>query len=132
MPHLWMCTAIHSRRGWKDYCLEVSEPVLILLVTQLCLTLATPRTVAHQAPLSMEFSRQEQWSGLPLPSPGDIPDSGIEPVSPALQETMVRFLTIWATKEAPSEPNLYSNYCLTSKLKVQGRNSPTAPQETLV
>ena len=42
-------------------------------------------TVAHQTPLSMVFSRQENWSGLPFPSPGDLPDPGIEPVSPALQ-----------------------------------------------
>ena len=41
--------------------------------------------VAPQAPLSMEFSRQEYWSGLPFPSPGDPPDPGIEPGSPALQ-----------------------------------------------
>ena len=40
---------------------------------------------AHQAPLGMEFSRQEYWSGLPFPSPGDLPDRGIEPRSPALQ-----------------------------------------------
>ena len=46
---------------------------------------ATPWTVAHQAPLSMGFSRQESWSGLPFPSPGDLPDTGIEPRSPALQ-----------------------------------------------
>ena len=43
---------------------------------------ATPWTVAHQAPLSMGFSRQEYWSGLPGPPPGDLPDPGIEPVSP--------------------------------------------------
>ena len=42
-------------------------------------------SVAHQASLSMEFSRQEYWSGLPIPSPGDLPNSGIEPWSPALQ-----------------------------------------------
>ena len=47
---------------------------------------ATPWTVAQQAPLSMGFSRQEHWSGLPFPSPGDLPDPGIEPRSPALQE----------------------------------------------
>ena len=45
----------------------------------------TPWTVAYQAPQSMEFSRQEYWSGLPFPSPGDLPNSGIEPRSPALQ-----------------------------------------------
>ena len=42
-------------------------------------------TVASQAPLSMESSRQEHWSGLPFPSPGDLPNPGIEPRSPALQ-----------------------------------------------
>ena len=46
---------------------------------------ATPWTVAHQALLSLGFSRQEHWSGLPFPSPGDLPDPGIEPGSPALQ-----------------------------------------------
>ena len=45
----------------------------------------TPWTVAYQAPLSMGFSRQECWSGLPFPSPGDLPDPGVEPGSPALQ-----------------------------------------------
>ena len=45
---------------------------------------ATPWTVGRQAPPSMEFSRQEHWSGLPFPSPGDLPNSGIEPGSPAL------------------------------------------------
>ena len=46
---------------------------------------ATPWTVAHQAPPSMGFSRQEYWSGLPFPSPGDLPNPGIEPRSPTLQ-----------------------------------------------
>ena len=45
---------------------------------------ATPWTVAHQAPPSVGFSRQEYWNGLPLPSPGDLPDPGIEPGSPTL------------------------------------------------
>ena len=45
---------------------------------------ATPGTVAYQAPQSMGFSRQEYWSGLPFPSPGDLPDQGIKPGSPAL------------------------------------------------
>jgi len=46
---------------------------------------ASPWTVARQSPLSMEFSRQEYWRGLPFPSPGDLPNSGIEPVSPTMQ-----------------------------------------------
>ena len=45
----------------------------------------TPWTVTYQAPHSMGFSREECWSGLPFPSPGDLPDPGIEPRSPALQ-----------------------------------------------
>ena len=55
--------------------------------------------VARQAPLSMGFSRQEYWSGLPFPSPGDLPDPGIEPVYPAL---VGGFFTTRATWEAPS------------------------------
>ena len=45
----------------------------------------TPWTVAYQGSLSMGFPRQEYWNGLPLPSPGDLPDPGIEPGSPTLQ-----------------------------------------------
>ena len=45
-------------------------------------------TIALQTPMSMGFSRQEYWSGLPLPSPGDLPDPGIEPASPALAMTI--------------------------------------------
>ena len=52
---------------------------------QVLLILVTPLTIACQARLSMGFSRQEYWSGLPFPSPGDLPDPGIEPRSPAMQ-----------------------------------------------
>ena len=51
---------------------------------------ATPWTVAYQAPLSMGFSRQQSWSGLPFPSPGDLPDPGIEPRSPALELKLIK------------------------------------------
>ena len=54
-------------------------------VAQSCPTLCNPWTVAHQASLSMGFSRQEYWSGSPFPSPGDLPDPEMEPTSPALQ-----------------------------------------------
>ena len=53
------------------------------LVAKSYLTLVTPWTVAHQAPLSLGFSRQEYWSGLPFPPQGDLPDPGIELTSPA-------------------------------------------------
>ena len=58
---------------------------MCVLVVQSYLTLCDLWTVAHQAPLSMEFSRQEYWSGWPFPSTGDLPDPGIKPRSPALQ-----------------------------------------------
>ena len=57
----------------------------------------TPWTVAYQAPPSMGFSRQEYWSGLPLPSPGDLPNPGIEPMSPAFQADAL-------TSEPPGKP----------------------------
>ena len=58
---------------------------------------ATPWTVAYQAPSSMRFSRQKYWSGLPFPSPGDLPDPGIKPGSPALQVDVL-------TSEPPGKP----------------------------
>ena len=60
----------------------------------------TPWTVARLAPLSMEFSRQEYWSGLPYPPPGDLPDPGIKPTSLALQADSLPFEPTW---EAPWE-----------------------------
>ena len=74
--------------GWAAVC-EVAESDALIeqqahtydtqvhVVTQSCPTLAAPWTVARQAPLSMGFSRQEDWSGQPFPSPGDLPDPGI-------------------------------------------------------
>ena len=63
-----------------------------------CPTLVTPWTVACQAPLSMGYSRQEYWNGLPFPLPGNLPDPGTEPGSPALQADPL--LT-----ELPEKPN---------------------------
>ena len=70
--------------------LEVGLKVLFLSHIRL---FVTPGPIAHQAPLSMTFSRQECWSGLPFPPPGDLPDPGIEPGSPELQ-----------ADSSPSEP----------------------------
>ena len=61
------------------------------------LLFATPWTVAHQAPPSMRFSRQEYWSGMPFPPPGDLPDPGIEPRSPSFQGNVL-------TSEPPGKP----------------------------
>ena len=67
-------------------------------VPQLCPIPVTPWAVAYQGPLSMGFSRQEYWSGLPFPSPGDLPNPGIKPGSPALQADSL-----------PSEPPWFLN-----------------------
>ena len=59
--------------------------VVAVLAAQSCLTLCNSMDYkAHQSPLSMKFSRQEHWNGLPFPSPGDLPDPGIKPRSPVL------------------------------------------------
>ena len=61
------------------------KPLTVSVQSLSCVQLfATPWTVAYQASLSIGFSRQQCWSGLPFPSPGDLPDPGIEPGSPAL------------------------------------------------
>ena len=70
------------------------------LVAKSYLTLASPWTVGCQAPLPMGFSRQEYWSGLPFPSPGDLPEPGIEPRSPTLQADAL-------TSVPPGKPSLY-------------------------
>ena len=67
-------------------------------VTQLCLTLVTPWTVTHQAPLFMGFSRQVYWSRWPFPSPGDLPDPATELRSPTLQ-----------AESSPTEPPVQRN-----------------------
>ena len=67
---------------------------------QSCSTLCDPMTVAPQAPRSTGFSRQEYWSGLPFPPPGDLPDPGIEPVSPGGPALARRF----STAEPPGKP----------------------------
>ena len=64
---------------------QVTFPQYEVLVAQLCLTLRDPMDYSPLGSPSMEFFRQESWSGLPFPSPGDLPHPGMEPRSPALQ-----------------------------------------------
>ena len=74
---------------YKPTCyLEPSEFMFVVLGVQSCLTLCDPMNCTHRASWSMGFLRQKYWSGLPFPSPGDLPEPGIQPtslVSPALQ-----------------------------------------------
>ena len=81
---------------------------------------ATPWIIAYQAPLSMGFSRQEYWSGLPFPSSGDFPDPGIEPGSPVFQAdalTSLRLLLFpsFSRWESLNSEGLYSP-CLTNRV----------------
>ena len=86
-------TIIHSCWGNTNLDPIFTDEGFLFLCVHVCVLsrfsrvqlFATPRTVAHQAPLSMRFSRQESWSGLPCPPPGDLPDPGTETRSPKLQ-----------------------------------------------
>ena len=109
------CTVhlIQSSKFWGvhpcGYCLFMSDSLWL------------PWTVACQTPLSMEFSRQECWSGLPFPSPGEFPDPGIKPVSFAPPELAGGFFTNWAIKEA-----LFWGERIINKLMPEARQSPTS------
>ena len=72
-----------STPGGTQHCKAVMH--VCVLVIQPCPSVCDPWTITSQAPLSLEFSRQEHWSALPFPSPGDLPNPGTEPVSPAFQ-----------------------------------------------
>ena len=97
--------------GWESRhpLITSSGTVLVkVLVAQSCLTLcncmeASPPVGEHGGLQSVEFSRQEYWSGLPFPSPGDLPNPGIEPRSSALEA----FFTNWAISEAPKKPDRF-------------------------
>ena len=90
--------------------LRMDRQVLALFFYLICTTListrvlsvsSSPWAVAHRAPLSMGFSRQEQWSGLPFPTPGDLPDPGIKPESPTLQADSLPSDLPGKTEKAP-------------------------------
>ena len=98
------------------------EPVGGGIVVKLCLTFATPWTVACQAPLSMGFCRQDCWSGGPFPSAGDLPNPGIKPRSPALQSDSLP-TELW------SNPLLGYNPCGHKKVR---HNLVTKQQATLL
>ena len=70
------------------------------MYAQSCPALCNPRTVAHQAPLSMGFPRQEYWSGYPFSHPEGLPDPGIKPESPVFSALAGRFFTTSTTQEA--------------------------------
>ena len=95
--------------------------LLLSLVTQLCPSLCNPMHLAHQAPLSMGFSRQEYWSMLPFPSPGDLPDPGLNPCLLRLLRCS-QILYCWAIRETKEITGLFPDQSNLQKLKKWGMN----------
>ena len=85
-PPLWQKVKTNWRASWWKW---RKVKVKVKLLSRVWL-FATPWTIAYQAPPSMGFSRQEYWSGLPFPSPEDLPNPGIEPRSPHCRQTLYR------------------------------------------
>ena len=84
--------------------------IVLCMYSQLfsCVRLfVTVWTAAHQAPLSMEFSRQDYWSGLPLPSPGGLPDPEVKPLSPVSPALAGRFFTCWASSSLNTKIKMF-------------------------
>ena len=112
-PDSWGAWGRNASRGWHLPTQKNNEflnlihgfPCVWLLATKSCPTLCDSQTVPCQACLSMGFSRPEYWSGLPCPSPGHLPKSGIEPHPSS--HIAGRFCTIWATWEAQVSPLSY-------------------------
>ena len=75
----------------------------------------TPWTVAHKAPLSMKFSRQEYWSGLPCPAPGNLPNPGVKPLSPASSALQGDSLLL-SYQGSPNKPVLTHYYNLKARV----------------
>ena len=105
------CTGASRQPQWRGRRFQIFL-LLVFLCELSCFSrvqlFVTPRTAAHQAPLSMGFSRQEYWSGLSCPPPGDLPDPGVEPaslMSPALAGGFFTTSTTWealVSLQAPS------------------------------
>ena len=94
---------VHEPVGFFDTCVTVLYIQYSCLVTKSCLTLVSPWTVAHQAPLSLGFPRKEYRSGLPFPPPEHLPNPGIKPTSPVSPALADRFFTT----EPPGRPKDY-------------------------
>ena len=108
---------------WPPISLPLLDKVKVL-VTQSCPTLCNPMNCSLPGSSVMEFFRQEYWSGLPFPSPGDLPNPGIEPRSPALQADSL----LWATREAPPSPWV-SLFPETHNNEIRPINNPTMTNE---
>ena len=116
--HVCMCVCMRARACVHVYVCVCACACCCFSHVQLSVT---PWTVAHQPPLSMGFSRQEYWRGLPCPPPGDLLDPGIEPVSPAtpaLQEDS-SLLSHWGSPTS-KRLRVKTSFCTHSSLEIKG------------
>ena len=104
---LCVCVCASLGQNISEY-IQIPSLRLLLFSQEVMSNPATPWTVASQVPLSTEFPRQEYWSGLPFPSPRDLPDPGIELVSPALAG-------IFFTTEPPGKPTFSLPHSIKSR-----------------
>ena len=119
---------------WERCCFSPWDMVISFFTVlcssaQSCRLFVTPWTVAHQAPLSVGFSRQECWSGLPCPPPGNLPNPEIEPRSPALRVDSLPSEppgTPWWKYPSPLSSVQFSHSVLSDSLQPHGKNLPFA------
>ena len=125
---------VHECGGWVNLYNSGTRFLLLLFVLS-CFScdwlFGTPWTIAHQAPLSLGFSRQEYWSGLPFPPPEDLPDSGIEPRSlrsPALADEFNQVFPLTSGRQLfSSTPNPMGAKLSLPSIRAYGE-LPTPPQ----
>ena len=119
-----MLSAVSSRLINQQYTLDRSCVVKSLSCVRL---FVTPWTVAHQAPPSMEFSRQEYWSGLPFPSPRDLPNPETEPVSLSLLHWQVHSSLLSQLESPPHTKSLFSCSVTSDCLQPHGLRQDRLP-----
>ena len=114
LPDPGVCVQVMGKAAWKWITTSIQDMIFCVQSLSRVRLFATPCTAASQASLSIGFSRQEYWSGLPFPPPGDLPDLGIEPSSPASPALAGRFFTT----EPPGKPQ----GCDLGSSAIAGRN----------
>ena len=125
-----LCKIQHSFPGGSRQQSEKASGYSLCPPAQLLQSCPTPWTVACQAPLSMVFSRQEYWSGLPFPTPEDLPNSGIEPVSPVALAMQVYSLLLSQSSHYFSQFSSVTQSCLTLRPHESQHARPPCPPPT--
>ena len=124
LKFIWILPALHAFCVWVFVCVHVNACMLSRLS---CVQLyVTPWTIARQAPLSLGFSRQEYWSGVPFPSPGDLPDPGMESTSPAVPVWQADSLSLSHQGSHANSSTKFNIYrFIEPPAQLRNRNSPS-------